>query len=103
MAAIGKIALALAAAALSAVAARAATPPEPTLPCKGGLTLGMLAPTTGTAAAIGIDQVRWAQLFVVRWNATHSITLRLQVLDTGLDAARAAATAQGLAADPTVV
>jgi branched-chain amino acid transport system substrate-binding protein len=102
-----KTSLALAAAALCAATARAAVPTpapaDPTFPCKGGLALGMLAPTSGTAAAIGIDQVRWAQLFVARWNATHSITLRLQVLDTGLDAARAAATAQGLAADPTVL
>jgi branched-chain amino acid transport system substrate-binding protein len=103
MAVLGKTSLALAAAALCAATARAAVPADPTFPCKGGLTLGMLAPTSGTAAAIGIDQVRWAQLFVARWNATHSITLRLQVLDTGLDAARAAATAQGLAADPTVL
>src|SRR5438128_1073790 len=107
MAMLGKTSLALAAAALCAATARAAVPTpapaDPTFPCKGGLTLGMLAPTSGTAAAIGIDQVRWAQLFVARWNATHSITLRLQVLDTGLDAARAAATAQGLAADPTVL
>jgi branched-chain amino acid transport system substrate-binding protein len=103
MAVVGKISLVLVAVALAAAVASAATPPEPTFPCKGGLVLGMLAPTTGTAAAIGIDQVHWAQLFVSRWNASHSITLRLQVLDTGLDATRAAADAQGLAADPTVL
>lgn len=47
--------------------------------------IGMMAPLTGTSAAIGADQLNWARFYVARWNAAHRRKVRLVELDTQLD------------------
>ncbi|HUI35965.1 MAG TPA: hypothetical protein VLZ04_00610, partial [Gaiellaceae bacterium] len=37
--------------------------------CGKTRTIGLAAPITGPAAAIGNQQVRWAKYYVKRWNA----------------------------------
>lgn len=56
--------------------------------------IGMMAPLTGTASAIGADQLHWAQFFVARWNSSHKRKIQLFDFDTQLDPAMAAITAK---------
>src|SRR5919197_4589206 len=75
--------------------------------CGKSRTLGFMAPVTGPAADIGLEQVAWAKFFVARYNRTHSKKLRLQTEDTMLGAptgtAEALKGAQALAGNAKVL
>ncbi|HET7760478.1 MAG TPA: branched-chain amino acid ABC transporter substrate-binding protein [Gaiellaceae bacterium] len=47
----------------------AASPATASVTCGKTRTIGLAAPITGPAAAIGNQQVRWAKYYVKRWNA----------------------------------
>jgi branched-chain amino acid transport system substrate-binding protein len=76
--------------------------------CGKTRTIGFMAPVTGPAASIGIQQVHWAQYFVSTYNKTHKKTkMKLQTEDTQLGAptgtAEALKGAQALASSPSVL
>ena len=106
-------------AALAVVAAAYATPDRAAAPtatsgsgaalikCGKTRTIGFMAPVTGPAASIGIQQVHWAQYFVATYNRTHKTKFKLQTEDTQLGAptgtAEALKGAQALAGSPSVL
>jgi len=106
-------------AALAVVAAAYATPNRAAAPsaqagsgaalvkCGKTRTIGFMAPVTGPAASIGIQQVHWAQYYVSTYNKTHKTKLKLQTEDTQLGAptgtAEALKGAQALAGSPNVL
>ena len=72
LAAAGVAALATAAFGSTQSASRAqvaASPASASVACGKTRTIGLAAPITGPAAAIGNQQVRWAKYYVKRWNA----------------------------------
>ena len=76
--------------------------------CGKTRTIGFMAPVTGPAASIGIQQVHWAQYYVSTYNKTHKKTkMKLQTEDTQLGAptgtAEALKGAQALAGSPNVL
>ena len=75
--------------------------------CGKTRTIGFMAPVTGPAASIGIQQVHWAQYYVLTYNKTHKTKLKLQTEDTQLGAptgtAEALKGAQALAGSPNVL
>src|ERR671928_1006781 len=75
--------------------------------CGKTRTLGFMAPVTGPAADIGLEQVAWAKYYVARYNKTHSKKLKLQTEDTQLGAptgtAEALKGAQALAGNANVL
>jgi len=86
-------------AALAVVAGAFATPDRAAAPaaqsgsesalvkCGKTRTIGFMAPVTGPAASIGIQQVHWAQYYVSTYNRTHKNTkMKLQTEDTQLGA-----------------
>jgi branched-chain amino acid transport system substrate-binding protein len=107
-------------AALAVVAAAYATPERAAAPaaqsgsgaalvkCGKTRTIGFMAPVTGPAASIGIQQVHWAQYYVSTYNKTHTKTkMKLQTEDTQLGAptgtAEALKGAQALAGSSNVL
>jgi branched-chain amino acid transport system substrate-binding protein len=52
--------------------------------CGKTRTIGLMAPITGPAASIGVLQVKWAQYYVSRYNATHKTKFGLIKEDTML-------------------
>jgi branched-chain amino acid transport system substrate-binding protein len=66
-----------------------------------------MAPVTGPAASIGVQQDDWAKYFVSTYNRTHKTKLKLQVEDTQLGAptgtAEALKGAQALAGSSSVL
>jgi branched-chain amino acid transport system substrate-binding protein len=107
-------------AALAVVAAAYASPEKAAAPtaqagsdaalikCGKTRTIGFMAPVTGPAASIGIQQVHWAQYYVSSYNKTHKKTkMKLQTEDTQLGAttgtAEALKGAQALAGSPNVL
>jgi branched-chain amino acid transport system substrate-binding protein len=106
-------------AALAVVAGAFATPERAAAPaaqsgsdaalikCGKTRTIGFMAPVTGPAASIGIQQVHWAQYFVSSYNKTHKTKVKLQTEDTQLGAptgtAEALKGAQALAGSPNVL
>jgi branched-chain amino acid transport system substrate-binding protein len=75
--------------------------------CGKTRTIGFMAPVTGPAASIGIQQVHWAQYYVSTYNKTHKTKMKLQTEDTQLGAptgtAEALKGAQALAGSPSVL
>jgi branched-chain amino acid transport system substrate-binding protein len=75
--------------------------------CGKTRTLGFMAPVTGPAADIGLEQVAWAKYYVARYNKTHSKKFKLQTEDTMLGApqgtAEALKGAQALAGNAKVL
>jgi branched-chain amino acid transport system substrate-binding protein len=75
--------------------------------CGKTRTLGFMAPVTGPAADIGLEQVAWAKFYVARYNRTHSKKFKLQTEDTMLGAptgtAEALKGAQALAGNAKVL
>src|SRR5919197_2750136 len=75
--------------------------------CGKTRTLGFMAPVTGPAADIGLEQVAWAKFYVARYNKTRSKKLKLQTEDTMLGAptgtAEALKGAQALAGNAKVL
>jgi len=106
-------------AALAVVAAAYATPDRVAAPtaqsgsgaalvkCGKTRTIGFMAPVTGPAASIGIQQVHWAQYYVSTYNKTHKTKFKLQTEDTMLGAptgtAEALKGAQALAGSSNVL
>ena len=106
-------------AALAVVAAAYATPERAAAPaaqsgsdaalvkCGKTRTIGFMAPVTGPAASIGIQQVHWAQYYVSTYNKTHKTKFKLQTEDTQLGAptgtAEALKGAQALAGGSSVL
>jgi len=106
-------------AALAVVAAAYATPERAAAPaaqsgsdaalvkCGKTRTIGFMAPVTGPAASIGIQQVHWAQYYVSAYNKTHKTKFKLQTEDTQLGAptgtAEALKGAQALAGGSSVL
>jgi branched-chain amino acid transport system substrate-binding protein len=107
-------------AALAVVAGAFATPDRAAAPaaqsgsdsalvkCGKTRTIGFMAPVTGPAASIGIQQVHWAQYYVSTYNRTHKTTkMKLQTEDTQLGAptgtAEALKGAQALAGSPNAL
>jgi branched-chain amino acid transport system substrate-binding protein len=106
-------------AALAVVAGAFATPERAAVPaaqsgsdaalikCGKTRTIGFMAPVTGPAASIGIQQVHWAQYYVSTYNKTHKTKIKLQTEDTQLGAptgtAEALKGAQALAGSSKVL
>jgi branched-chain amino acid transport system substrate-binding protein len=107
-------------AALAVVAGAYATPNRAAAPavqsasdaalvkCGKTRTIGFMAPVTGPAASIGIQQVHWAQYYITTYNRTHKKTkFKLQTEDTQLGAptgtAEALKGAQALAGSSNVL
>jgi branched-chain amino acid transport system substrate-binding protein len=106
-------------AALAMVAAAYATPERAAAPtaqsgsdsalvkCGKTRTIGFMAPVTGPAASIGVQQVHWAQYYVSTYNKTHKTKVKLQTEDTQLGAptgtAEALKGAQALAGSPNAL
>jgi branched-chain amino acid transport system substrate-binding protein len=59
--------------------------------CGKTRTIGLMAPFTGPAASIGINQVHWAQYYQRTYNATHSTKIKFVNEDTMLGAANGTA------------
>ena len=106
-------------AALAIVAGAYATPDRAAAPaaqsgsdaasvkCGKSRTIGFMAPVTGPAASIGIQQVHWAQYYVSTYNKTHKTKIKLQTEDTMLGAptgtAEALKGAQALAGNANIL
>src|SRR5256886_5383805 len=92
-------------AALAVVAAAYATPERAAAPaardaagaslvkCGKTRSIGLMAPFTGPAASIGINQVHWAQYFQRTYNKTHKTKIKFVNEDTMLGAANGTAEA----------
>jgi branched-chain amino acid transport system substrate-binding protein len=103
-------------AALAIVAAAYASPERAAAPaasdaalvkCGKTRTIGFMAPITGPAASIGVQQNHWAQYFVSTYNRTHKTKIKLQTEDTQLGnpngTAEALKGAQALASSSNVL
>lgn len=72
--------------------------------CGKQVSVGFAGPITGPAASLGVQQRSWARFFVIRWNRTHKLKIRLVEGDTQLpNAAEATRVAQTLAANARVL
>lgn len=72
--------------------------------CGRTRTIGVAAPITGPAASIGIQQLRWAQFFVARYNRSHRNKLRIVPGDTQLpDTAQAIQVAERFASNARIL
>jgi branched-chain amino acid transport system substrate-binding protein len=99
------IAAALALAAFATVAAASATTNRAAAPsassasaaslvtCGKTRSIGLMAPFTGPAASIGINQVHWAQYFQRTYNASHKTKIKFVNEDTMLGSANGTAEA----------
>jgi ABC-type branched-subunit amino acid transport system substrate-binding protein len=63
--------------ALSGTAAAKVAAAASTVSCKSAVTVGFAYPQTGPAASLGAPQVDWANYGVTKWNASHSVKLKL--------------------------
>jgi branched-chain amino acid transport system substrate-binding protein len=113
------IAASLALAALAIVAAASATTNRAAAPsaqaataaslvkCGKTRSIGLMAPFTGPAASIGINQVHWAQYFLSTYNRTHKTKIKFVNEDTMLGSANGTAEsvkgAQALGSNPSVL
>jgi branched-chain amino acid transport system substrate-binding protein len=75
--------------------------------CGKTRSIGLLAPFTGPAASIGINQVHWANFYRSAYNKTHKTKIRFVNEDTQLGAANGTAEAvkgaQALASNSAVL
>jgi branched-chain amino acid transport system substrate-binding protein len=75
--------------------------------CGKTRSIGLMAPFTGPAASIGVNQVHWAQFFQRTYNATHKTKIKFVNEDTMLGAANGTAEsvkgAQALASNSSVL
>src|SRR4051812_31337946 len=65
----------------------AASPAAIAATCTG--KIGLMAPITGDAASIGVEQRNWARYAIKRFNAQYHTKLTLSEGDTQLDPAQA--------------
>jgi branched-chain amino acid transport system substrate-binding protein len=94
-----RAALAIVASAVARPAATAAA----TASCKGGVSIGMLAPVTGPAGSIGSDQLHWAQFYFTQWNKKSKVKVKIVQGDTQLDPAKASTVAQQFASNGKIM
>jgi branched-chain amino acid transport system substrate-binding protein len=94
-------AVAVVAALFAVPAAAAKTPPKAAAPC--GATLGVIAPITGQAAAIGQEIVNWTRLAIANWNSANHTRFALVEGDTQLSASKAVTVAQDFASNHKIV
>jgi branched-chain amino acid transport system substrate-binding protein len=99
------IAAVLALAAFATVAAASATTNRAAAPSAGSASaaslvrcgktrsIGLMAPFTGPAASIGVNQVHWAQYFLRTYNASHKTKIKFVNEDTMLGASNGTAEA----------
>jgi branched-chain amino acid transport system substrate-binding protein len=113
------IAAALALAAFATVAAASATTNRAAAPSAGSASdaalvkcgktrsIGLMAPFTGPAASIGINQVHWANYFLSTYNKSHKTKIKFVNEDTMLGSANGTAEsvkgAQALGSNPSVL
>ena len=113
------IAAVLALAAFAAVAAASATTNRAAAPsaasasdaalvkCGKTRSIGLMAPFTGPAASIGINQVHWANYFRSTYNKSHKTKIKFVNEDTMLGSANGTAEsvkgAQALGSNPSVL
>src|SRR5881394_1299220 len=106
-------------AAFAVVAAAYATPNRAAAPtaqtgsdaslvkCGKTRSIGLMAPFTGPAASIGINQVHWAQYFLSTYNKSHKTKIKFVNEDTMLGSANGTAEAvkgaQALGSNPSVL
>jgi branched-chain amino acid transport system substrate-binding protein len=71
----------------------------------GTFTLGVMAPVTGPAASIGVDQLHWPEFFVTQWNKRPHVPFKLKIFqgDDQLDPAKASTVAQQFASSKSIV
>jgi len=76
-----------------------------TRPTCGTFTLGVMAPVTGPAASIGVDQLHWPEFFVTQWNKRRNASFKLKIFqgDDQLDPAKASTVAQQFASNKSIV
>ena len=77
----------------SSRSATAATADSALVKCGRTRTIGLLAPFTGPAASIGINQVHWANFYKSTYNRTHKKKIRFVNEDTMLGSANGTAEA----------
>jgi branched-chain amino acid transport system substrate-binding protein len=85
-----------------------AAPDAAAIACGTTRTIGVAAPITGPAASIGQQQLRYAQFFVKRWNATpanakQKIAIVQGDTQLGVDTAFAVKVAQSFASNPKIL
>jgi branched-chain amino acid transport system substrate-binding protein len=87
--------LAVTAAALARTesAASPASPGTALVKCGKTRAIGLMAPFTGPAASIGVNQVHWAQYYLKTYNRTHKTKIRFVNEDTMLGSANGTAEA----------
>ncbi|MGB2874326.1 MAG: branched-chain amino acid ABC transporter substrate-binding protein [Gaiellaceae bacterium] len=71
--------------------------------CGKTRTVGMSTILTGDAASLGLQQLRWAQFFVARYNKAHKTKIRLIPGDTQLNTAQALAVAHQFASNSSIL
>jgi branched-chain amino acid transport system substrate-binding protein len=72
--------------------------------CGKTRTIGIAAPLTGDAASLGLQQLRWAQFFMSRYNASHKTKIRLVQGDTQLpNTAQALSVAHQFASNSSIL
>jgi branched-chain amino acid transport system substrate-binding protein len=104
LAALASVAVASAKTDRAAAPAAAENSDRALITCGRTRTLGMAAPITGDAASLGLQQLRWAQFYVSRYNASHRNKLRLVQGDTQLpNTAQALAVAHQFAANSKIL
>ncbi len=103
-------AVAVVAATATAKSGRAAAPANAgtaLVKCGKTRSIGLMAPFTGPAASIGINQVHWAQYYQRTYNATHKTKIQFVNEDTMLGSANGTAEAvkgaQALGSNPSVL
>ncbi len=99
-AAVGLLAIGLAASA--AATARPAAAAAPKLTNCGG-TIGLIAPITGPAAVVGEEIRNWSLLAIANWNKQHHTQFTLFEGDDQLSAAEASTVAQQFASNQSIV
>src|SRR6266576_6818675 len=102
------IATAAAVAALAIVASAVARPETvaatSALSCKKAVSIGMLAPITGSAGSIGSDQLHWAQFYFTQWNKVKGhVKITLKQGDTQLDPSKASTVGQSFASNGKIL
>jgi ABC-type branched-subunit amino acid transport system substrate-binding protein len=92
-------ALAIVAAAIAGPTASSAA----TVSCRGGVTIGVMAPITGPAASIGADQLHWAQYMAAQWNKKNTLKVHIFQGDTQLDPSKASTVGQQIASNSKIL
>ena len=83
----------------AATGAASAAAPGTKLSCKKGVDIGGMAAVTGQGASQGVDQLHWVEFYVSRWNAKHTLKIKLIQGDTQLDPSKASVVVQQFVSD----